>query len=179
MDSRILIIAFALLTGCSNVCKIGTYELDSNEKTYSVTLTSKIHIPYCGGAYPSPEQEMGYSKISDVQSYFVTVDSLLNEANPNWRVERLEDTCFTFKIPAGTYFVYHTDKALSLTDYMETYGSSNNNEVAADSKCYEKWMNTPDYKFTVTKNEDFQLTYRSRCFTGTNPCMSYDGPYPP
>lgn len=178
MGFKFLFIALFILSSCSNTCKIGTYDEGSNDKTFNVTLTSKIHHPYCGGAYPTPEQEMGFFSISDEKAFYISSDSILSEEN-RWRIERDVDTSFTFKIPAGEYFIYHVDKALSLEDFMSKHGSSNSNEQMADTKCYENWKNTPDFRFSVTKNENFVFTYYARCFTGTNPCISYNGPYPP
>ena len=178
MGFKFLLIGIFILTSCSNVFNVSSHDEGSNDKTFTVTLTSKIHRPYCGGAYPTQEEEMGFYSISKEKAFYISSDSILSDKN-RWRIERNIDTSFTFKIPAGDYFVYHIDKALAIKDFISKHGSSNSNEQMADAKCYENWKNTPDFTFNVSRDEHFEFTYFAKCFTGTNPCISYEGPYPP
>lgn len=154
-------------------------EIHANSaKTFDIQLSSMIHHPYCGGAYPSPEQEQGYLTVSPFKAYHISTDSLSDRSKGSI-IEISDDDYFKINLEPGTYFVYNLDKKLPLKEYMEKYGSKNENEEMANSSCYMRWKNTPDFKFTASKDSSYQITYRAACFTGINPCITYTGPYPP
>ena len=167
------------LSACSNVKRVGFDEEKINKHAYQIELSSVIHVPYCGGAYPGPEQARGYDIPSEIQMYYLTPDSIFTTESRYQTIEISEDGVFQFRINPGTYFVQHPDKKLSLEEFMNKNGSQNSNQTMSDSDCYLKWKNTPDIKLIITSDTTVQITYEAACFTGTNPCIRYDGPYPP
>jgi predicted component of type VI protein secretion system len=173
------LILLTLLSACSNIERIELEEDLQNKKSYKIELSSMIHIPYCGGAYPDPEQAQGYFIPSEIQLYYLTTDSVLTPKSVYQTIETSDDSKFYFRIDQGVYFLQHPDKKLSLSEFMKKNGSQNTNQTMLDSDCYLKWKNTPDLKLIVKSDTTIQITYHAACFTGTNPCLRYDGPYPP
>ena len=178
MVFRLFFLVF-ILSACASLNDKETEFQSNSIGTINVQLRSMIHHPYCGGAYPSPEQEQGYLTVSPFKAYYISIDSALNSMSSDDLYEISDDSVFKINLLPGTYFVFNLDKKLSLKEYMEKFGSTNENEDMSDSSCYLKWKNTPDYKFIAANDTTYQITYRAACFTGINPCITYTGPYPP
>lgn len=142
--------------------------------------TVQIHRGYCGGAAPSPEQQRGFSNPMPAAEFFI------REGDGNNKSARIvaqfttgEEGTFSVELPPGTYSVLHADKKLKLDAFKKKNAAQGSNYTSWGDECYEKWYNRADFLLNVRKDTTVVLTYRSRCFTGTNPCIRYNGPYPP
>lgn len=172
------ILSVVFLYSCSSTCNIGTFTNEINEESkYVVLVKTQVHVPYCGGAMPTPEQAQGYNTPAVYKEYLLSSDSTL-ESNYS-SVFLNEDGYFHMSLNEGKYFLYQKDKALNIEQFMTKYGGKNSYEVEQDKACFETWKKSPDFSFTVNTDSTYIFTYKSFCFTGTNPCISYDGPYPP
>lgn len=185
MDFKILFFTFLIsIVSCSSFKEQQFYPNDNNTSLqknepvlYNIKLRSLVHYPYCGGAYPSESQKNGYTSPSNFDHYFISRDSILNSSTVHDSIIKSDDGLFHMKINPGKYYLFQRDKSLSLEDFVFRYQGNSN--INVDHSCFERWKNTPDYSFLVEQDTTFEVLHRARCFTGTNPCLRYNGPYPP
>lgn len=149
----------------------------SEGKEYTVSGKILKHVGYCGGAAPTPEQANGYDKPMSIEKYVVK-DSSGNIVT-TFSGSEAE---YTVDLKPGVYSFFNAEKELSLAEFKKLNGlepEAFHKKLLSD-ECFINWMKRPDATVTVTnKDVEQNIVYRSRCFTGTNPCIQYDGPYPP
>ena len=140
----------------------------------------EVHKRYCGGARPSPEQERGTFKPMPAATFFV-VEGEINPASKSAvaRFTTNEEGNFEVHLPVGTYSVMHIDKQLPYQTFRQKNAATGQHHQDKEEACFEAWYNSADFVLTVRQDTNVVLTYRSRCHTGTNPCIRYDGPIPP
>jgi len=183
MGFKSLIISFVVLTVSCSTVQEGHFELNNsnfqvdNLPKFNIKLKSLVHSPYCGGAYPDESQKNGYISPSGQNKYIITTDSINKSSGIKTSIIKADDGLFHISVNTGKYYVFQVDKNLPLKDFMERH--QGNQYIKADSSCFKKWKNSPDFSFLAEKDTTYEIMYRSRCFTGTYPCIEYNGPYPP
>lgn len=149
----------------------------STEAVYTVKIQLEDHHPYCGGAYPTPEQERGYYTPISNQKYYLLQDV----AESSKRVEvylNAEGEADT-ELTKGCYLIYHADKLLRFEEFYAKRNLTYELTKNEDEACYRKWYETADFKFEVVSDTSLRFIYQGRCFVGVNPCLNYEGPMPP
>lgn len=161
------------------VSSCGVIRTEQNNKT--VQLVIQTHTPYCGGAYPTPEMAKGSYTPQSGQRYVLLKGTAYSSSSTIIQAIQLnEQGAVNLALPAGDYLLVHPDKQLTFDAFLKKYQPANANSTNSQGKeCYEKWYTSPDFTFHVSSDTTLQFTQRSSCYTGTNPCLIYTGPYPP
>ena len=60
-NCRIFVLLF-IVTACSSYEQVEFKEKTDLSKYFYIQLSSMVHIPYCGGGYPSPDKELPLNK---------------------------------------------------------------------------------------------------------------------
>ena len=157
---NILFVFLSVLTSCK-----GTLDLSAH-----------VHVPYCGGAKPTPEMEKG--RLDPVDTVLITK---VSSRKMSMIQIPLDINGFAqIKLPKGDYNLFHKNKGLSIEELKKLYLPTNNKwyTYKGDS-CLMFYISTPDLGFKVSKKTEYKALFRSRCFTGVNPCIIYNGPLPP
>lgn len=153
----------------------------TEQKNKSVQLVIQTHTPYCGGAYPTPEMAKGSYTPQSGQRYVLLKGSTYSSSSTIIQTIQLDGQGgVNMALPIGDYLLVHPDKQLTFNAFLKKYEPANANvKNSLGKECYEKWYASPDFTFHVSSDTTLQFTQRSSCFTGTNPCLIYTGPYPP
>ncbi len=167
-----------LLSACFIAC--GSAVVTPTEQGKQVNGTVQIHKRYCGGAAPSPEQQRGYFKAMPAAEFFIQKGEANAPGQPTvGQFTTDEEGHFEVQLAPGTYSVLQADKALSLEKFKAKKAAQGANYENASDQCFQDWYNKADFVLVVNRDTTVELNYRSRCFTGTNPCLMYTGPMPP
>ena len=147
--------------------------------TIKITGSAMVHHPYCGGAAPPPGMENG--RLVPMQRevfYLVLADDSLK--TPYKRFEIDDSGFFEIYVKPGKYNIFHEDKMLPFKEFY-TIKSQNipKNSENQDIKCYKDWYNRPNATINTEKDTIVDIVISERCFVGLNPCLFYNGPYPP
>ena len=174
MSLQTILLFFSLVVSSCAVIR-------TDQKNKSVQLVIQTHTPYCGGAYPTPEMAKGSYTPQSGQRYVLLKGSTYSSSSTIIQTIQLDGQgAVNMALPAGDYSLVHPDKQLTFNAFLKKYQPANANEKNSQGKeCYEKWYTSPDFTFHVSSDTTLQFTQRSSCFTGTNPCLIYTGPYPP
>jgi len=173
----VYIVLVFIIVACSNAKNSIRQNGDSN-----ITIIAAVHTPYCGGAYPTPEQERGFITPLANESFVIKRGSVNVENEPVvLRVVSNDEGRIEFTLPAGEYVLLNNSKGETFKRFYEQFKKPEGNSVKyGDEKCYREWYEKPELHFIVTeKKHEFAFTRNTRCFVGANPCMIYDGPLPP
>lgn len=150
------------------------------DKTTKYTVSGKIvaHHGYCGGVQPTPEQQRGYNKPMPIEEYIVK-DSLGNKV----ATFKGTEASYSIDLAPGTYRFYNAEKELPLAKFKELNGLKEGTGLyhkLRDDQCFIDWQNRPDLTIKVEKQSvEKDIVYYHRCYTGTNPCIQYNGPIAP
>lgn len=146
----------------------------------SLRGTISVEEPYCGGAEPSEEQAKGGLKPLINSTYYLK-KSKTND--PNVIAEQVfttdESGDFSIKLEPGLYAVLHPDKLMNFGEFKLKNKARTNYYTDRDNDCFQRWYNSPDFLIQVNTDTTVVLNVKSRCYTGSNPCVKYDGPMPP
>jgi|688.fasta_scaffold481516_2 hypothetical protein len=182
VSSSICFMIFFVFLSC------GTEKSASNNSDIHVQLLFQQHTPYCGGAYPTPEQERG--EITPIQNqeyaiYRASSDTVKHNAKhkPLLVLRTNEKGEIAMELPVGLYYAVHIDKTLSFDLLYAKYKRESNDYLhSADLTCYQDWYARPEMRFKVSPDAQIVRTsvvIQSACFTGLNPCVAWVGPMPP
>ena len=177
MNRLISLFVLYLLIGCSSTKNSG---INNPEivKHYNVQVKILRYIPYCGGAAPSEEMMNNYQPgIND----FVLINNSTKEKS-TFRTDSLG--MYQLNLDNGEYIIREIFKDLTYEEFYAknsiTKGQYYKNTT--DTDCYRKWWEQNLFEFEITDTTTIiQLTstLKSACFTGNNPCIMYNGPWPP
>jgi hypothetical protein len=177
MDFRLKIGVLALVLGGCGCVQEGSDTPQREEFTLKVTFQN--NIPYCGGMAPTPEMADGTLEPLSGAVYYIYKDELPTASKDFTKVAADENGVISVKLAAGTYYFIEKDKRLSLEEFIKAKKIDGQYYKNGPDTCFERWKSTPDYTVTITENKEDTVTVANRCFTGSNPCLQYDGPYPP
>ncbi len=176
-----LLVLFGAVTSCSSI------KNKSEEKLYPVTLSFFIHTPYCGGAYPGPEQQKGYTNPMNLYEFalYEAAEQFGFHQHTNKLIQKFKVDSkgeILLNLAPGNYYVVLADKALPFKTFYTKNdigdGVTNN---SSDEACFLQWYRTPDFRFTVIRapEQKHSRTFNAFCYNGLNPCVYYIGPLPP
>lgn len=170
------VLAFLPIVSCGVVTKG-----EIPDGMHSVQLHGTVHHPYCGGAKPDPDVAKGYYESMKLEKFNLYNGSVFNRSNQPVKVVSLDEAGnVTMILAPGEYHLVHTDKLLSLEEFMKKNGPYNDvHYVVKDKSCFENWMSTPDLVFSVKADTVIEMRKKAKCWVGTNPCMEYVGPPAP
>lgn len=152
----------------------------SNINAQKVTVTGIVytHRPYCGGASPPPHLAKGTSTPrANFELHLVKKGDTLRKSLLCFKTD--ENGNFEIKIDKGSYWIFSNNKMVSFDEFYKNNSQPVSNSVNMFLSCYKDWYNAPDFILDAKENSFVEITFYSSCFTGTNPCLQYTGPYPP
>ena len=86
----------------------------------TLDLSAHVHVPYCGGAEPTPEMAKGY--LQPMDSVF-----LKKVKSQKMKLVLLDINGFAqIKLPKGDYDLFHKTKGLSIEEFKKLYLPTNN-----------------------------------------------------
>ncbi len=175
---RISIIIFLIIFGTFLISNINKSKVIKTDLIL-VKGTINIRKPYCGGAPPPHEEEFGiFYPFANTEFYLVFENDSSRKAQ--YKIVTDERGCFEIYIKPGTYSLFSKQKMLPFEEFYEINKEvSNSNLMSWGKSCYKKWYNTPDFVFTASRDTFLFVEYGESCYTGMNPCLIYNGPYPP
>lgn len=184
MDFRLIVLVFGIALGsCGDVKNSvdGISETAENmwEGKQTLTVTFKSHQPYCGGAAPTKDQENGFTNPIANEVFYIYKDERPGSVTKMVKVTTNDQGKFSIDLKEGSYSIIHGDKALPLAEFIEKKKIIGQFYEYSDDSCFETWRTTPDFTINLTGPADEIVVISKQCFTGDNPCMQYDGPYPP
>lgn len=179
------IILVSILAGIIAACSSAKNK--GEDKSFEVNLSFFTHKPYCGGAYPSPEQEKGYTSPMNNYEFALYKDpdkfSFHQESNKLIKTFKVDSNGEVhFNLPLGDYYVVFADKTLPFKAFYKKYNTGDGvYNTNSDESCFFQWYRTPEFRFTVIDkaNQKHSRTFNETCFNGLNPCVNYIGPMPP
>jgi hypothetical protein len=149
---------------------------------YKVKLLWQVHTPYCGGAYPTPEQAMGWNSPMGNHEFVILMDSTIDH-NKEYHLNVYGtdgDGIAHLELPQGTYYIYNSEKFETLEALEKKYRPTTDKQMVwSGIECLKQWQASPDLQLIVTGNMEATITENAQCFQGTTPCVNYVGPYPP
>lgn len=158
----------------------------SNAKSpeFEVLIVAKVHKPYCGGARPTPEMERGVVEPIQQETFYIKHgDKNSENSRPIASFTTNDEGKAIVLLPAGIYSVIRQEQIVPFDEFYKPYSANRKGEKTVRYKeepCFREWYETPELTFTVeNKNVSFDLLRRTQCFIGTNPCIIFEGPYPP
>ncbi|TNF48150.1 MAG: hypothetical protein EP305_06190 [Bacteroidetes bacterium] len=153
---------------------------NTDPNTRSIQIHGTVHKPYCGGAKPSPDVAAGYYESMKHEKFKLMSGTELSSAKEVQDVELDVAGNVTLQLEPGNYLLIQSDKLLSTDEFMKLNGPVVEQHYEIKERaCFEKWQQTIDLNFTVVGDTIIEMRKQARCFTGTNPCIQYTGPYPP
>jgi len=142
----------------------------------TITGTVKVHKPYCGGASPTYEQEMGYYVPLQAELHLVKEGDITRTSVMSFSADK--NGHFEIKVEKGKYFIFKTNKMIPLKQFLHVNVGNDRYVYTLGEECLTKWYNTPDYILDTEKETFIDIIFYSSCFTGINPCLNYNGPLP-
>lgn len=157
-------------------------QYSKEDTVINIVLTIKRKVPYCGGAYPSPEQ--ANKTVIEKNSDFI-IQYQRGYGDSLWYKECETDTSgmIHLYLPDGKYCLKRADKKKSFDDFYKFHKKEDDAyNLYRDSTCYYNWWKSCSLEFELSaeaKTVEIEVVIPSRCYTGEDPCHNYIGPYPP
>jgi hypothetical protein len=165
----------------------GNSKTQAEPKGLDVVLKFQKHEPYCGGAYPTPDQERGW--ISPISNQQYAIYKTQNDSVKHTQKAKALGVFTTnelgiieTKLAPGYYYAVMFDKTMPFEKFYEKYEIvSDQFRQSAGRACFEEWYETPELRFQVVEKgaNKFEVTLQSYCFTGLLRCVGWVGPLPP
>lgn len=173
-----IMLRIKILTAFSlTLLSCGTPKNLQSEKLISVQGSVFTHHPYCGGAYPTPEQEEGYMVIKPNAEFYLVGPS---DEQSKTLFKTDEKGEFTLELTNGNYSVFSIDKLLPSDDFIKLHSPTSSNYVVKEKDCFTQWQSTPDFVIQATDSiQPIKKVYKYRCYVKDNPCIQYNGPVAP
>lgn len=185
-DFRLLTIGLSLLLiagcGCAHNNEPGSNGGQENivqSGTHALTLKIQEYHQHCGGMPPTPEMEANSTRPASRLVYYLYEGTRPTRTSDFTRIVSNSEGIITLVLANGNYRMIQEDKLLSLEEFITLKNIEGIHYSAKPSNCYEDWRNRPDLSVSLTSDTTMQFTINHKCFTGTNPCLDYTGPYPP
>jgi hypothetical protein len=180
--NRLFLLVIPLLFAACAVQKAASEGASAPAVNYTIKLLWQVHTPYCGGAYPSPEQAMGWDSPLGNQEFVILTDDHLDlNKEHNLKVYGTDgDGIANLSLPKGTYYIYRAEKFQTIEALEKKYHPTTGAQLIwSGIECLKQWQASPDLKLVVEGNMETTITENAQCFQGTTPCVEYVGPYPP
>jgi len=90
---------------------------------YKIEILWQIHTPYCGGAYPSPDQAMGWDTPNGNQEFVILMEPKIDPNKEyDLKVYRTDsDGIAKLELPKGTYYIFNSEKFESIEALEKKY----------------------------------------------------------
>lgn len=147
------------------------------QKKITVTGYVEIHHPYCGGASPSPEMEMGYFTPYQNSDFYVVIKED-SSRTPIAKFTTNEKGYFEVSLIPNKYCIFGSNKMVTFEEFCEQNVGNNGNNVNMGVPCMEEWYNSPDFVLNAKNDTTIRIYFYTSCFVGMNPCLMYTGPLP-
>lgn len=147
---------------------------------HNIAITITHFTPYCGGAHPSEEiLEMQYQLLGNTAFILLNLETL-EKVN----VQTNAQGVLYLNLPKGRFAIRELFKECSFSEFVERNPPRSGSYFfpSPDSDCYRNWWSSHLGEFEITdlaQLQSFTWGTGDRCFTGSNPCIEYNGPYPP
>lgn len=185
MDFKLIILAVGIaFASCADVKRGAEGVADAADTMWKgkkpFVVTFQKHRPYCGGMRPSDTMADGITEVMSNTVFYIYEGERPASITNMTKVTTNEEGQLKIDLKKGVYSVIQADKALPLDEFIAKKKIEGPFYKYSSDDCFDTWRKTPDFvgeigrlgiRETVTINE--------KCFTGDNPCMQYDGPYPP
>ena len=149
------------------------------QQEHNVLITLYSYHPYCGGMAPT-EEMLARQTAPFSNTTFIFIDKNTGE---NKRMNTDENGMFKLNLDTGKYAIREVHKDTTFEAfYAQNVGKSDDYYDSGSKECYEKWWASNFVEFQISKTDsvyEISKTQYARCFTGINPCSTYNGPYPP
>ena len=153
--------------------------VDFEKEKSNVNISVYQHIPYCGGAYPDEDQLNNSHPMTNTDFVLINLkdsSKTIVKTNASGTLE--------LNLPSGNYAIQETFKNCSFEEFQLKNPVIKTGDYfqIGDEECYKTWWSSYLGTFTVVSHENGKsliFTLYSACFTGNNPCLYYNGPYPP
>jgi hypothetical protein len=172
MNMKLISISIAaILFSC------GVKKLQTSTKTVAVKGTIQTHQPYCGGAKPTEEMMKGTTTLSANQTFYLKPGISHVKKEPVFMTFKTDENGqFNISVPMGDYVVLSQDKIDSYEAYLKKYKVTSTYVEYLGDECSKRNYEAADFILRVQSDTTVVYTYKSRCQTGTNPCLRYTGP---
>ena len=180
--NRLFLLVIPLLFAACAVQKASTVGASKPVVNYTIKLLWQVHTPYCGGAYPTPEQAMGWNSPLGNQEFAILTDDHLDlNKEHDLKVYGTDgEGIANLSLPKGTYYIYRAEKFEAIESLEKKYRPTTDKQMVwSGIECLKQWQSTPDLQLIVEGNMEATITENAQCFQGTTPCVNYVGPYPP
>ena len=137
----------------------------------------EIHHPYCGGASPTPEMEMGYFTAYQNSDFYIVIKED-SSRTPVAKFTTDERGYFEISLIPDEYSIFGSHKIVAFDEFCRQNGGNDGYNINIGGSCMREWYNSPDFVLNAIKDTTIRITFSSRCFVGTNPCLMYTGPLP-
>ncbi len=179
---RLFFLLFPFVFAACAVQNSMSLEAQSAAKEYKIEVLWQVHTPYCGGAYPTPEQALGWNSPMGNHEFVILMDSTIDH-NKEYHLKVYGtdgDGIANLTLPKGTYYIYRAEKFEMLEALEKKYRPTTDKQMVwSGIDCLKQWQASPDLKLVVEENMETTITENAQCFQGTTPCVNYVGPYPP
>lgn len=167
MDFKLLLI-LPFLWACSSNKKMAKVTAD-------VQINIQIQFPHCGGYNPPKGKDVSYESVPNTK-FIIFQDSMFSATQ--FEVETNETGQLTLQLPLGNYVMTYAEKVTSPQQFLERKARTGDFYKSKKSPCFDKWLKTPEFTFSISEDTTLLLTLKYRCFVADNPCIDYIGPNP-
>ncbi|MFT5858964.1 MAG: hypothetical protein ACI865_001060 [Flavobacteriaceae bacterium] len=185
-DFRIVLagLSILLITGCGcmqngDAATDGEPESVEQYNKYTLTMTIQGYHPHCGGMAPTPEIQANMTRPAGGAIYYMYEGIRPIKKSKFTRIEANSEGIITLELPDGNYGLIQEDKLLSLDEFIALKKMDGIHYQNKPDSCYEDWRSRSDFSVQLSSDTTMLFTVNHKCFTGTNPCLDYSGPYPP
>ena len=179
---RLFFLLFPFIFASCAVQNSMNLEAQPAAKEYKIVVLWQVHTPYCGGAYPTPEQAMGWNSPLGNQEFVILYDDHL-DLNKEYDLKVYGadgDGIANLTLPKGTYYIYRAEKFETIESLEKKYRPTTDAQLIwSGIECLKQWQASPDLQLIVEGDMETTITENAQCFQGTTPCVNYVGPYPP
>lgn len=184
---------FVCIVGCSSTKELEVDRSEevvevaetSNEPTIdtvewlegkNVKITMSTYLPYCGGAQPTEEMLNRSEPYAETVNLINLSDGSKIKCTPN------AEGVLYLELPNGNYAIQEVYKDVSFEKFMRENALLPDSRDQAIEPCYIRWWKSYLITFEVSNEQptvEVNAMRPNKCFTGFDPCTSYEGVMPP
>lgn len=185
MDFKLILLAIGLtFASCADVKRGTEGVVDAADTMWKgkkpFVVTFQVHRPYCGGMRPPDDLADGTTELLANTVFYVYEGERPSSITKMIKVTTNSEGELKIDLKKGVYSVIQADKTLPLDEFIAKKKVISELYKYNSDECFETWRTTPDFVGEIGKlGVKETVTINEKCFTGDNPCMQYDGPYPP
>jgi hypothetical protein len=170
----LFLVFLALIFSCATQKSLG-----KNAKLVQINMSNAK--PYCGGAAPTPDMQNPVMEALPNCSFVLFIQ---NEDDTRGKEIKLVTTdskgLLTLELPIGKYQLWKPSKLQSFEEFIKTESPNLGKDFQyKDNECFLAWKEKPDFIFEVNSDTTLNLAYHVNCYTGSHPCLKYNGPLHP